>query len=67
VNDCKFENSIEGDFFLPVYDKFKVMIAGSGQSTIVKCFHSKHIPKYEDDGKISFTTEKRTCECCKII
>ena len=67
VNDSKFENSIDGDFFLPVYGKFKAMIAGSGQSTIVKCFYCKHLPKNDDDGKISFSTEKRTCECCKIF
>ena len=67
MNDSKVENSIDGDFFLPVYDKFKVMIAGSGQSTVVKIFYSKHLTKIDDDGKISFSSEKRTCEFCKIF
>lgn len=67
VNDSKFENCIDGDFFLPVYGKFKAMIAGTGQSTIVKCFYSKHLLKNEFDGKLTFSSEKRTCECCRII
>jgi hypothetical protein len=67
LNDSKIENTIDGDFFLPVYDKFKVMIAGAGQSTIVKAFYAKHLPKFEDEGKLTFSTEKRTCECCVMF
>jgi len=66
LNDSKIENSIDGDFFLPVYDKFRIMLAGTGQSTIVKTFYAKHVPKNDDDGRLVFSTEKRTCECCII-
>jgi len=66
-NDNKVENIIDGDFFLPIYNKFKVMIAGTGQSTIVKAFYAKHLVKCEGEGDLMFSSEKRTCECCTIF
>lgn len=56
------ENVVQGDFFLPMFDYSKFMIAGSGQCCLVKKLHIRAFHKMgiqvQGDGK--------NCECCLI-
>lgn len=56
------ENSIQGDFFLPMFDYSKFMIAGSGQSCLIKKLKLKAFHKMG----MQMQGEGRNCECCKI-
>jgi len=38
LNSSNTDNTICGNFFLPIYDKCKIMIAGSGHSCLLKVF-----------------------------
>ena len=62
LNDSKVENNIQGDFFLPMFDYSKVMIAGSGQSCIIK---KCNIRAFHKIG-MQMQGEGRNCECCSI-
>jgi hypothetical protein len=69
VNDSKSENIACSDFFLPLYNKCRVMIAGSGQQCLVKTFICKCLmkPQTEDEKVSIISTDKRNCDCCLII
>ena len=60
------DNSVEGAFFLPVLNKFKLLIGGTGESCLVKAFYGKYMRLEMDDDTL-LTSERRNCECCKII
>jgi len=62
VNDSKIENHIQGDFFLPLFDYSKIMIAGSGQACVLKKFNIKAFCKFG----IQLNSEAKNCECCTI-
>lgn len=66
MNDNKTENCIEGEFFLPIFNKFKILIAGSGESIQVKSLYAKCI-EIEIESNIIASSDKKNCECCKII
>jgi hypothetical protein len=66
VNDSVSDNHIEASFFLPLADSTKFLIAGNGQSVLVKLFSIQPSHK-DDDERISLSMERRTCECCGII
>lgn len=63
VNDSKIENHIQGDFFLPIYDFSKIMVAGSGQACIIKKLNIKAFHKYGTQ----FNGESKNCECCSVF
>lgn len=69
MNDSKTENLATSDFFLPLYNKCRFMIAGSGQQCLVKSLALKCLMKThaEDDKNSNFTQEKRNCDCCTIF
>ena len=56
MNDSRTDNAILGSFFLPIYDKSKIMIAGkvyvlylgSGHSTLVKAFFVRQVNRVQD-------------------
>jgi hypothetical protein len=63
VNDCKTENEISADYYLPTFDSSYVMIGSIGQSCIVKNCLIKPFHKI----KTQFSTDRRNCECCNIF
>lgn len=63
MNDSKLENTIQGDFFLPMFDYSKVMIAGSGQASII---NKMQIRAFHKLG-MQMQGEGRNCECCTIF
>jgi hypothetical protein len=65
VNDSKKENDVSGDFYLPVKKNSKFMIAGSGQSSLLKTLICK--PFSTDEIFTQFVADRRNCECCTIF
>jgi hypothetical protein len=61
-NDCKTENEISADFYLPLYTKSYIMMGGVGQSCVVRNFLIKPFHKI----KTQFSNDRRNCECCNI-
>lgn len=58
VNESRTDNSILGSFFLPIYDKSKIMIAGkttiilgSGHSILVKAFFVRQVNRINDNNE----------------
>jgi len=69
LNNSVFENVIEGKFFMPVYKKFNLILAGNGEN-LVKHFYGKHLEYdqlMEFESKLEQTSEKRNCECCLLF
>lgn len=70
MNDSKKENEIRGDFFLPHYGTAKIVLAGSGQSCLVKYLKGRQ--KSNEKGKFadpnaSFINEQKHCDCCSVF
>lgn len=71
VNDSKMENTVSSEFFLPLYNKCRIMIAGSGQQVLVKslmckCLIKPHNESEDPNSTNIFTSDKRNCDCCII-
>lgn len=71
INNSFIENTIEADFFLPVNDKRKIFIGGSGHSCFVSQFESitSVKPKYAKEYNIQsfknpYTQNQKNCDCC---
>jgi len=76
LNESRSDNHILGSFFLPIYDKSKIMIAGSGQSVLVKAFVVKQVKRegeinsnnVKDSGaRDTSNVERRNCDCCLVF
>ena len=74
INNSFFENTIEADFFIPVNDKRKVFIGGSGHSCFVNQFESitsvkpKYVKEYNiQSHKNPYTQNQKNCDCCLIF
>jgi hypothetical protein len=72
LNDNKKVNSINGNFFLPIDKKAKILMCGRGESVQLKEFEAKIFDKRRSDLKmtIKFESENETpknCECCIIM
>lgn len=74
VNNSMIENNISANFFLPVYGRKKVFIAGSGEGCSVKSFQVTCIgkPKYLKEFDIPMESSKGptckgSCDTCRII
>ena len=70
-NDIK-PNNVNGNFFLPINKKAKILILGRGKSVQLKEFEAKTFDKRNNDLKmtIKFESENETpknCECCNIM
>ncbi len=68
MNDSKIDNIISADFFLPNYDKCRLMVGGYGQSIILKSLMSKTFnnSQIDLDGIAVFSNERKNCDCCSI-
>ena len=71
VNGCFFENTIDADFFLPVNDKKKIFIAGSGHSCYINSLSSISYvkPRYAKEFNIlshknPYMNNQKSCDCC---
>ena len=71
VNGCFFENTIDADFFLPVNDKKKIFIAGSGHSCYINYLSSISYvkPRYAKEFNIlshknPYMNNQKSCDCC---
>jgi hypothetical protein len=70
---------VSSDFFLPFYNKGKVMIAGSGQQCLIRSFIVRTMARKEktEDNSQSQTQQStggngtdntnRNCDCCLIF
>jgi hypothetical protein len=72
LNDNKKVNSINGNFFLPIDKKAKILMCGRGESVQLKELEAKIFDKRRSDLKmtIKFESENETpknCECCIIM
>ena len=65
LNDSIEHDIIEGNFYLPVKKKSRIMIAGSGQSCIVNTLICK--PFVKDFLYPDFGAERKNCDCCLLI
>ena len=71
LNNNKKFNIVNGNFFLPINKKAKILICGRGKSVVLKELEAKTFDKRKSDLKmtIKFESENETpknCECCII-
>ena len=64
MNDSKKENDIVGNFYLPNNKFSKLMVAGAGQSSILKTLMCRMFLK--DDLKLQLTADRKNCDCCLV-
>ena len=67
INESKYENIVRGNFFLPfMEDKYKIMLAGSGDQCKIKSFVCNTIykPEYSPNEPI---LDGNGCGCCLIF
>jgi len=67
LNGSKTENTVNADFFLPTVNRFKLLIGGTGEGVFVKTFYGKSMAFDLPEETLTLSTERRNCECCKII
>ena len=65
LNDNKEDNLVKGNFFIPISDNYKVMIAGTGQCKLSR-FYCDLYYKTEYDP-LELSNNSRGCNCCNII
>lgn len=67
MNDSKTENTVDGDFFLPIQNRFKLLLGGTGEAVWVKSFYAKYMRMEIEDENFVISSDKKNCECCIII
>jgi len=65
LNDNKEDNLVKGNFFIPISDNYKVMIAGTGECKISR--FSCDIYYKNEYAPPEYSNDIKGCNCCTII